>query len=137
MMMAMEEWFTLNFLMMQYIPYLFLKGAISLHYSSRKIIRNVFILVFFHTLAQLRNEHWIPQGRSEVEKSDQFMATVSVNDFKADKLPSMSPWPRKEDAKSAPLTFLTPCTSNSGENLKERFGHIASPVSQSKPSIWN
>ena len=76
----------------------------------------------FHTLAQLRNEHWIPQGRSEVEKSDQFMATVSVNDFKADKLPSASSWPMKEDAKSAPLTFLTPCTSNSGENVKKGLG---------------
>ena len=33
-----------------------------------------------HTLAQLKNEYWIPQGIAEVKK--QFMTVVSVRDFR-------------------------------------------------------
>ena len=58
-----------------------------------------------HTLAQLRNEYWIPRGRSEVKKAIYDCGTCKRFQGGPFKLPSMSPWPRKKVAKSAPFTY--------------------------------
>ena len=44
--------------------------------------QKLFHSVVFHTLSQLRNEYWIPQGRAKVKK--QFMAVEPAEDFKVD-----------------------------------------------------
>ena len=58
-----------------------------------------------HTLAQLRNEYWIPQGRAEVKKAIHGCGTCKRFQGGPFKLPSMSPWPRKQVAKCAPFTY--------------------------------
>ena len=58
-----------------------------------------------HTLAQLRNEYWIPQGRAEVKKTIHGCGICKRFQGGLFKLPSMSPWPRKEVAKCAPFTY--------------------------------
>ena len=58
-----------------------------------------------HTLAQLRNEYWIPQGRAEVKKAIHGCGTCKRFQGGPFKLPSMSPWPRKKFAKCAPFTY--------------------------------
>ena len=94
---AMEEWFMLKYLTMQYIQYFFPKRAFSLHYSSRNTLRNFFIpACLIYTLAQLRNEYWIPQGRAEVKKAIHCCGICERFQGGPFKLPSMSPWPRKK-----------------------------------------
>ena len=46
-----------------------------------------------HTLAQLRNEYWIPQGRAEVKKAIHGCGICKRFQGGPFKLPSMSPWP--------------------------------------------
>ena len=95
-----------------------------------------------HTLAQLRNEYWIPQGRAEVKKAIHGCGICKRFQGGPFKLLSMSLWLRKKVAKCAPLTYvpnqiiLAPCTSKVKVQRK-RFGYVSSPVSQSEPSIWN
>ena len=56
-----------------------------------------------HTLAQLRDEYWIPQGRAEVKKAIHNCGICKRFQGGPFKLPSMSPWPRKKVAKSATI----------------------------------
>jgi len=58
-----------------------------------------------HSLGQLRNEYWIPQGRAEVKKAIYGCRTCRRFQLEPFKLPSKSPWPRRKVAKSAPFTY--------------------------------
>ena len=63
----------------------------------------------FHTLAQLRNEYW----------RRQFMAVVSVNDFKVDRS-------RRKVAKCAPFTYTA----------LDYFGPLYIQDESSKEKVW-
>ena len=81
------------------------------------------------TLAQLRNEYWIPQGRTEVKKAIHDCGICQRFQGGPFKLPSMSPWPRKEVAQSAPFTYtgldyFGPLYIQA-ESSKERFGCVS------------
>ena len=58
-----------------------------------------------HTLAQLRNEYWILQGRAEVKKAIHDCGICKRYQGGPFKLPSRSPWPRKKVAKCALFTY--------------------------------
>ncbi|XP_074624430.1 uncharacterized protein LOC141882385 [Acropora palmata] len=85
-----------------------------------------------HTLAQLRNEYWIPQGRAEVKKAIHGCGICKRFQGGPFKLQSMSPWPRKKVVLPLPILdkiILAPCTSKM-KVQKKRFGCVFSPVSQ-------
>ena len=83
--------------------YFFPKGATSLHYASRITTRSSFIPVFL--IVQLRNEYWVPYGRAEMRKAINDRGICKRFQGGPFKLPSMSPWPRKKVAKSAPFIY--------------------------------
>ena len=79
-----------------------------------------------HTLAQLRNEYWIPQGRAEVKKAIHGCGTCKRFQGGPFKLPSMSPWPRKKVAKCAPFTYTG----------LDYFGPLYIQGESSKGRVW-
>ena len=79
-----------------------------------------------HTLAQLRNQYWIPQGRAEVKKAIHGCGVCKRFQGGPFKLPSMSPWPRKKVAKSAPFTYT----------VLDYFGPLYIQAGSSKKKVW-
>ena len=79
-----------------------------------------------HTLAQLRNEYWIPQGRAEVKKAIHGCGICKRFQGGPFKLPSMSPWPRKKVAKCAPFTYTG----------LDYFGPLYIQNKSSKEKVW-
>ena len=59
-----------------------------------------------HTLSQLRQEFWIPQGRAEVRQVIYQCVVCKRHDGKAFCLPNMPPWPRERVSKSEPFKFI-------------------------------
>ena len=79
-----------------------------------------------HTLAQLRNEYWIPQGRAEVKKAIHDCGICKRFQGGPFRLPSMSPWPRKKVAQSAPFTYTG----------LDYFGPLSIQAESSKEKVW-
>ena len=79
-----------------------------------------------HTLAQLRNQYWIPQGRAEVKKAIHGCGVCKRFQGGPFKLPSMSPWPRKKVAKSAPFAYTG----------LDYFGPLYIQAGSSKKKVW-
>ena len=59
-----------------------------------------------HTLSQLREEFWIPQGRAEVKHVLHQCVVCKCHDGKSFCLPNMPPWPKERVSKSDPFTFV-------------------------------
>jgi len=79
-----------------------------------------------HTLARLRNEYWIPQGRAEVKKAIHACGTCKQFQGGLFKLLSVSPWPRKKAAKCAPFTYTG----------LDYFGPLYIQGDSSKGKVW-
>ena len=99
------------------------------HFTSlliKKYHQKLFHSGVSHTLAQLRNEYWIPQGRAEVKKAIHDCGICKRFQGGPFKLPSMSPWPRKKEAKSAPFTYTG----------LDYFGPLYIQAESSKEKVW-
>ena len=59
-----------------------------------------------HTLAQIREEYWIPQGRTEVRKVLSKCLICRRYEGSSFQLPRMPPWPRKRVSRSDPFQFV-------------------------------
>ena len=58
-----------------------------------------------HTLSQIRNRYWIPQGRAIVRNVIYHCGICRKNHGDPFKMPKMSPWPTKKLSESAPFTY--------------------------------
>ena len=99
------------------------------HFSSlliKEYHQKLFHSGVSHTLAQLRNQYWIPQGRAEVKKAIHGCGVCKRFQGGPFKLPSMSPWPRKKVAKSAPFTYTG----------LDYFGPLYIQAGSSKKKVW-
>ena len=59
-----------------------------------------------HTLAQIREEYWIPQGRIEVRKILSQCSICRRYEVPSFQLPHMPPWPRERVSCSDPFQFV-------------------------------
>ena len=58
-----------------------------------------------HTLAQLHNQYWIPQGRVTVKKVLHHCLICGKYEGGPFRLPAMAPWPRERVSKATPFTY--------------------------------
>ena len=58
-----------------------------------------------HTLAQLRKQYWIPQGRAMVRKVPRHCLICRKYEGGPFRLPAMAPWPRERVSKATPFTY--------------------------------
>ena len=58
-----------------------------------------------HTLSQIRNRYWIPQGRAIVRNVIYHCGICRKYHGGPFKMPKMSPWPTKKLSESAPFTY--------------------------------
>ena len=56
-----------------------------------------------HTLAQIREEYWIPQGRAEVRKVLSKCLICRKYEGPSFQLPHMPPWPKERVSRSDPF----------------------------------
>ena len=59
-----------------------------------------------HTLSQLRQEYWIPQGRAEVRRVIHQCVICKRHNGPSFCLPNMPPWPRERVSKARPFTYV-------------------------------
>jgi len=59
-----------------------------------------------HTLAQLREEYWIPQGRAQVRSLISKCVICQKYEGSSFQLPNMPPWPRERVSQSEPFQFI-------------------------------
>ena len=59
-----------------------------------------------HTLSQLRQEYWIPQGRAEVRRIIHQCVTSKRHNGPSFCLPNMPPWPKERVSKAKPFTYV-------------------------------
>ena len=59
-----------------------------------------------HTLAQIREEYWIPQGRVEVRSVLSWCLICRRHEGPSFQLPHMPPWPRERVSQSHLLQFV-------------------------------
>ena len=59
-----------------------------------------------HTLSQLRQEYWIPQGRVEVRRVIYQCVICKRHNGPSFCLPNMPPWPKERVSKSNPFTYV-------------------------------
>ena len=79
-----------------------------------------------HTLAQIREEYWIPQGRTEVRKVLSQCLICRRYEGSSFQLPRMPPWPRERVSRSDPfqfvgLDYLGPINVSEGLELKKMW----------------
>ena len=79
-----------------------------------------------HTLAQLREEYWIPQGRAEVRKVLSQCLICRRHEGPSFQLPHMPPWPRERVSHSDPfqfigLDYLGPINVKEGSELRKTW----------------
>ena len=79
-----------------------------------------------HTLAQIREEYWIPQGRIEVRKVLSQCLICRRYEGPSFQLPHMPPWPRERVSCSDPfqfvgLDYLGPINVREGSELKKMW----------------
>ena len=59
-----------------------------------------------HTLSQLRQEFWIPQGRAEVRRVLHQCVICMCHNGPSFCLPNMPLWPKERVSKSKPFTYV-------------------------------
>ena len=59
-----------------------------------------------HTLSQLRQEYWIPQGRAEVRRIIHQCVICKRHNGPSFCLPNMPPWPKERVSKAKPFTYV-------------------------------
>ena len=69
------------------------------HHFTRLVIQDVHKKLYHagvsHTLAQLRKQYWIPQGRATVKKVLRHCLICRKYEGGPFRLPAMAPWPRE------------------------------------------
>ena len=79
------------------------------HHLKQLVIQNVHEKLCHagvsHTLAQLRKQYWIPQGRAMVKKVLRHCLICRTYEGGPFRLPAMAPWPRERVSKATPFTY--------------------------------
>ena len=79
------------------------------HHFTRLVIQDVHEKLYHagvsHTLAQLRKQYWIPQGRATVKKVLRHFLICRKYEGGPFRLPAMAPWPRERVSKATPFTY--------------------------------
>ena len=79
-----------------------------------------------HTLGQIRQEYWIPQGRAEVRRVLSRCVVCKRHGGPSFGLPNMPPWPRERVSKSEPfqyigLDYLGPFSVKEGNGVEKMW----------------
>ena len=76
-------------------------------YFTRLVIQEVHerLIRISHTLASLRQEYWLPQGRVEVRACVYRCLVCQCHEGPAFALPRMPPWPKQRVSESLPFQF--------------------------------
>ena len=107
-------------------PKLLPRGEIFTHLLIQEIHQRLIHAGVAHTLSQIRQEFWVPQGRAEVRRVLNKCTICKRHNGPSFRLPLMPPWPRERVSRSTAfqyvgLDYLGPIRVKEGESVEKMW----------------